>query len=793
MGERRALVIGAPNDRFGRLTFLPEVVRDLHRVVRDPQRGGCQPALPDGRDLLLGAAATHRKIVAAIKDAMAAANRDQATLFVYFCGHGVRKAEDFFLIGSDTRPDDVDLDTAFGLGYRLTGLLQSHPTLDGVMFLLDACHSGEVVANPVHGLFSAAMQGRIEFLTATRAEQVASKGCFSRSLTQLLTVGSPRTADPELLAYREHARLSQVPPAPSECRGMAKAVHLSLNGTSDAGLWLGRNPAADLRPALHGTTGADLVAQLTRDWQRRLGPLGSLATLLSSEISPIAITGGPATGKSALLAGLGRRSADDWGMGLDALVSVRPGGTLVQLADELADQLSRTEAYRSGKQRWQQATPITDQDAAPEFQRLITGPLAHLRPGDRIRIGIDAADQLDTVQRRRLIDAAADLPQVILLLTGRRLDEVSPTSRVELPDTDPDAVARLLVTLIDEPETRCQVTTLAGGEWLLSRILAGLWRAGQLRPGTAQLNLTDLPAAFDAAIATAQTAALQAPIDDVLRLLAAAPTGTWMPLNVLTAILERHAARCSATAVHPQLDATAVWARDALVALGELVARAEPGESTERLGPAHDKIATHLANRYGQAVVAASHSTIAEVLIQIIASDEAPVHVRAYATAHLSEHLHAAGRTPDALKHVPKLSTPADNLALWQVWHDRLAYQGENHLDVLTVRSSIAFWTGEVGDAAEALRLAEQLLPDQVRVLGPDHPEVLTTRHNVAFRVGEVGDAAGALRLLEQLLLDRVRVLGPDHPEVLMTRNNVAFWTGQAGDAAGALQLFEQL
>ncbi|SFO57817.1 hypothetical protein SAMN05660359_04460, partial [Geodermatophilus obscurus] len=53
---------------------------------------------------------------------------------------------------------------------------------------------------------------------------------------------------------------------------------------------------------------------------------------------------------------------------------------------------------------------------------------------------------------------------------------------------------------------------------------------------------------------------------------------------------------------------------------------------------------------------------------------------------------------------------------------------------------NIAVWTGEVGDAAGALRLFEQLLPDLVRVLGPDHPAVLGTRDNTALYTGRSGD-----------------------------------------------------
>ena len=59
-------------------------------------------------------------------------------------------------------------------------------------------------------------------------------------------------------------------------------------------------------------------------------------------------------------------------------------------------------------------------------------------------------------------------------------------------------------------------------------------------------------------------------------------------------------------------------------------------------------------------------------------------------------------------------------------------------------------------------------------MLGPDHPDTLTTRNNIAAWTGRGGDAAGALRLFRELLPDRERVLGPDHPDTLTTRNNMA-------------------
>lgn len=97
MGERRALLIGVQNDRFGRLDFVPEVIRDLHAVVLDRRYGACQPALPGGRELLTGPAATLAAVETALDEAMASAGLEQATLFVYFLGHGHKEDEDFYL------------------------------------------------------------------------------------------------------------------------------------------------------------------------------------------------------------------------------------------------------------------------------------------------------------------------------------------------------------------------------------------------------------------------------------------------------------------------------------------------------------------------------------------------------------------------------------------------------------------------------------------------------------------------------------------------------------------------
>ena len=777
MGERRALLIGVQNDRFGRLDFVPEVIKDLCAAVLDPEYGACRPALPDGGELLTGPEATRAAIMTALGDAMASAGREQATLFVYFLGHGHKNGEDFYLVAANTPgPERIDSENAVPLGQRIKELLRQHPAVDGLMLVIDACHSGAAISDPVPGLLRQGLQARVEFFAATRPEEVASQGCFSRSLIELLKVGSPHTADAQLRTYDEHDRLREV--APADCAGLAPTVHVSLNGSPDAGLWLGSNRAADVRTALAGTQMGNVVAHLTRNWQMRRGPAANVMQLLAAGTSPIAITGGPGTGKSALLASFGRRSAGEH-LGVHALVTVRRGDNLADLAGPLLEQLRRSPAYRAAAERFQAATPVLVQDVQPRFDRVVTGPLACLEPDQpTLIVGVDAVDQLDTLQRRRLLDAFTNLQGTALIVTGRIVDDLPAASRVHLQDQDPEGVKQLVRALVEEPDARDRIASLSEGEWLRARMLSGLHRAGHLADAPTHPS-PDLGPVFQNAVSAAVATAPQTPVKDVARVLAAAPVGAWMPLQVLV------------TALRPEGrdDQTLARVRDGVVALGELLARADAGSPNERVGLAHDLIAEILRGHFGEDAVVDAHSAIVRALADLKQADP-PVSVAAYARDRLSEHLWALGRSNEALSELPELPTPADNLALWQSWHERLLQRlGPDHPDTLTTRGNIAAWTGRAGDARAALELFTALLPDRQRILGPDDPDTLTTRAHITVWTGKAGDARAALELCTALLPDQQRILGPDHPDTLTTRHNIAFWTGQAGDARTALKL----
>ena len=135
-----------------------------------------------------------------------------------------------------------------------------------------------------------------------------------------------------------------------------------------------------------------------------------------------------------------------------------------------------------------------------------------------------------------------------------------------------------------------------------------------------------------------------------------------------------------------------------------------------------------LRGHFGEDAVTGAHSAIVQALAELEQGGP-PSSVAAYARDRRSEHLWAMGRSEAALSVLPELPTPADNLALWQSWHERLLQRlGPDHPDTLTTRGNIAHWTGEAGDARGALELFTALLPDRQRVLGPDHPDVQATR-----------------------------------------------------------------
>ena len=70
-------------------------------------------------------------------------------------------------------------------------------------------------------------------------------------------------------------------------------------------------------------------------------------------------------------------------------------------------------------------------------------------------------------------------------------------------------------------------------------------------------------------------------------------------------------------------------------------------------------------------------------------------------------------------------------------------------------------------------------LPDWECVSGAEHPDILTVRASLARWTGEAGDPAGARDQFAALLPALERVSGPEHPATLDARDGLAYWGGK--------------
>ena len=206
-----------------------------------------------------------------------------------------------------------------------------------------------------------------------------------------------------------------------------------------------------------------------------------------------------------------------------------------------------------------------------------------------------------------------------------------------------------------------------------------------------------------------------------------------------------------------------------------------PAEVAPVLGPLLDddlaaKDAVAALRRYSLARPAGDGLVSVHRLVQAVTADQMPVDLaRAWRQA-------AAAVIGAAVPGDPELP------ATWKACAVLLPHARA----VLALTSGgmwqIAQYLGYSGSYPAARDLF-QLIADaysQDEAYGPEHPDTLATRASLAYWTGEAGDAAGARDQFAALLPIEERVLGPEHPETLAARDNLAVWTGAAGDAAGA-------
>ena len=116
---------------------------------------------------------------------------------------------------------------------------------------------------------------------------------------------------------------------------------------------------------------------------------------------------------------------------------------------------------------------------------------------------------------------------------------------------------------------------------------------------------------------------------------------------------------------------------------------------------------------------------------------------------------------------------------------------GPIHRVTLTIQNDLAYayYWGDHTD--EAIDLFKQVLDDRTRILSSDHEDTLMTGSYLALAYADDGQLERAIALGEQVVKDRDRVLKPDHKHTLVTRNNLADAYKSAGRLNDAIKMYE--
>jgi hypothetical protein len=797
-----AIIVGSQCNRLPTLSFVEDYSTDLCRALSN---AGWRPAVGDTDEPLLNPDTAGLKT--AVKDAFTAANDAGATLLIGFVGHGVASGNlDFYLMARDSSAAEPDSDTAFHLTQFVRERIKQFPSLDGLVFLVDACQAQEGVAGAATRWTDvlAGNRGRTELLVASGTGS-AYDGCFTHTILTTFQEGLSTRGDALLCGDLQ-------PEIADQCKAQAQYLAYSGGdpGRGDRGLWLVPNIARS-RDAVTGRPAAGLVDQLTDGLLLTDAVRDTLTVIDEAAAARLRlVVGAPGSGKSTLLAVLIRpKLVDTLNVGdgyIKAAVFLDKTSTLESIATEIAEQLTVTlPGFREATAAV--AADLTEDDLKTlrVFDTAVRLPLARCkRAGLTVPIIVDGLDQPRPGARKPILAALQQLTtaptehlghlRVIAgVRSGENIDTRDQLAHAHRIDITPPTLAEIAQAMSTELGWQVSETDLAQmtgdapvGGWLIARLLA------EIADPAAELPVFDT---FAALITARIDRALGAEVGDaarVLSVIAAAGDRPVLPIRLLAAALG-----------DADADFPLARIRDSVVQFGALVSRGNAGTDQEALGISHlavlDAVTSH-TEQHGIPAVWAHQALIDAYQQRFCAnaaagdSGSAPDEVIAYWVSAAPRHNLGSGHPEKAVEFLESLDTAraADNRDRWASWIPAFtATLGSDHPNTLAARHNLASWRGESGDVAGAIAEFVALLADRVRVLGPDHPATLTTRHNLAHWRGRSGDVAGAITDFEALLADRVRVLGADHPATLTIRNNLAYLLAESGDVAGAITDFE--
>lgn len=793
--RRRVLTIGSQCPAVGSdLPFLPRLAVEFDEVMRDRTRGGCAPALPDGRSLLLDP--TTDQVDEAFDLAFAGAARESASLFIAYIGHGEASRGDLYLLPADASYPPT-MRNAFLLVKRVQELFEHHDGIDGLVLLVDACRSGTGTTSAGRDLVNVVndVGGRFEILTASD-ERRAADGCFTQTI-----IGALRQGHPGLRMRIACADLKKL--LLDRCANQT-AQHLAYDGRrvsrfGDEGMWLSVNSAhvPSSRPWHRSSTGSRME-RLTR-W---FLPTPNLSILVAATLTDRAIllVGDPGSGKSTLLAALAMPQVAESIVSPDFIhgfLFLSEASTPENLSRVLEEQLRDTvPGFEKAKEHYSSRITDAQRRSLDAWEQRIIGPLKGM-PGAPMRLVFDALDQLQPPCRRSVLEFFKrlrnenDLKNVSIIASARTFEDL-PAGFLRVPVARSSAEESLwYLTRRGVPggdHTRWAVDQI-GGSWLLAELFADALLAGEeTSDASFPSGVQDLYYARMLAAGCLDEDRWLEEFQPVLSALAAAGAGAVLPIDLLTRAAALLGFAGSASDV-----------RSVLVQLGSLVVRADAGTIREHVGLFHPTYSAFLSGSRIFRLIESRyrHRAIAEAIESLLAErpdSELPNIVR-YAVAAEANHLWEAG-DPDAL--VASLERrpspiPAECLRRWQDWRQVLAKLGEDAMPVLRARRNLAWWvafTGRVGDAVVELTALSRRNEER---LGAVHPETVRSTISLAHWTSESGDPEVATEILNDLLSRCHGVLPEDDELILEIRQSRGAWMGNAGHVREALAEFKAL
>ena len=784
MTERRLLVIGSQCDGKNHLAFLPEVAKRLHALMQSP--GDCVGVKCAGRPDGLLIDPTVAEAKAAIKAAIEQAANAHAVLILAYIGHGEFNGPasgDFYLYPKDASSPTSD--EAIHFAEYIKDRIGQRRDLPGLLVLMDACFAGAGAWQTMERwVQSQRGDFRFEFLTATDDTSTA-RAVLSHTIIELLERGDPEAGD-RLHASDAHRLLAT---------DNFRPQHVAFNA-STAPLQLGRNIAKDPGDVFwKGTVGfVDILR-----WTEYFQPTEQLDRLVeaSNRHSVVVLTGPAGAGKSTLAAALARPDLTGGRVPpgfVHAIAVLNLGSDESSIAADIAGQLEKSlPEFGEANDAFDRSMPRDERERMALLPRKVLGLVSYLPDGSEARIVLDGFDQLSEGTRKLIGRWFGVRPTNLRLVITTRPDTPDCPSGDQLAHggTTRSSIADYLVARrLPDPAQRA-ILDRAGDHWLVAKLLADAVKA---EPA---IDLAGLPSTVEGAYArllnqAGAAVAWPGRYRPTLGVLAVAGPGVSVPLALLIEASTRLGR------VGDTDDLRAVLSR-----LRGLVVRTAPDTPDEHIGLFHPTFADYLlsgSDATSDYVInpAIIHPAIVEAIAAIAPMDEHkhndPVH--RYAFLREAEHIGVSGDFEWVMTSLGSRESPIprENLARHQSWSERFETKLDRDNSIgLHLRSDVAHWIGDSGDARLALELYKALLPDQVKAIGPDHPDTLTTRNNVAHWTGRTGDARRALEMYKALLPDRVEASGPDHPDTLTTRANIAAWTGRTGDARGALEMYKAL